>query len=113
MNRRALLSLSGAMAATLLLASPSQAYYHYLRYYTNRAPYTPIPLAFDLSALPNKTVTFFVRDSNLTGYARNDSFAPVLSQVKQAAETWNGISSSDLRVAFGGIGTSGNTPGGD
>src|SRR5580704_18530020 len=107
-----------AAAAVILLAAPSTAYYHYVHYLTGSAPYIPVPEAFDLTALPNKTVTFFVSDAGLTTYGPNDSFGSVLSQVKNAAAVWNSVASSDLRVAFGGLETyNANqisaTPGGD
>jgi hypothetical protein len=105
-------------AAVLLLAVPSNAYYHYVHYLTNSAPFIPVPEAFDLTALPDKTVTFFVSDTGLKTYGPNDSFGSVLSQVKNAAAAWNSVASSDLRVAFGGLETyNANqvsaTPGGD
>ncbi|MEI9976258.1 MAG: hypothetical protein WDO73_31950 [Ignavibacteriota bacterium] len=92
-------------AGALLLTVPSHAYYHYVHYLTGSAPFTPVPEAFDLSALPNKTATFFVSDSGLASYGNNDSFGSVLSQVKNAAEAWNSIAASDLRVRFGGLET--------
>jgi uncharacterized protein (TIGR03437 family) len=105
-------------AAAMLLAVPSGAYYHYVHYLTGSAPFVPVPEAFDLTALPNKTVTFFVSDAGLAAYGPNDSFGSVLSQVKSAAAVWNSVSSSDLRVCFGGLETyNANqvsaTPGGD
>ena len=107
-----------AVAAVLVMAVPSQAYYHYVHFLTSRAPYTPVPEAFDLTALPNKTLTFFVSDAGLSAYGPNDSFGSVLSQVKQAAAAWNSIANSDLRVTFGGLETIGanqnfTTPGAD
>jgi uncharacterized protein (TIGR03437 family) len=86
---------------------------HYLK-----GSYLPVPEAFDLNALPNKTITFFVSNAGLTAYGPNDSFGSVLSQVKQAAAVWNSVASSDLRVAFGGVETYpsnqvSNTPGCD
>jgi uncharacterized protein (TIGR03437 family) len=107
-----------AAAVLLLVASPSKAYYHYVHFLTGSAPYVPIPEAFDLTALPDKTVTFFVSNAGLTSYGPNDSFGSVLSQVKQAAAVWNSVASSDLRVAFGGLETYNSnpnfaTPGGD
>jgi len=92
-------------AAVLALAIPSRAYYHYVHYLTGSAPFIPVPEAFDLNALPNKTVTFFVSDTGLKAYGSNDSFSSVLSQVKNAAAVWNSVASSDLRVAFGGLET--------
>src|ERR1017187_998520 len=105
-------------AAVVLLVTPSSAYYHYVHYLTGKAPYVPVPEAFDLTALPNKTLTFFVSDAGLVSYGSNDTFGSVLSEVKQAAEVWNSVASSDLRVAFGGLETYhpnqvSATPGGD
>jgi uncharacterized protein (TIGR03437 family) len=100
-------------AAAALIGTPAEAYYHYVHYY---APYTPVQEKFNLAALPNKTVTFFVSDAGPAVYAPNDSFGSILGQVKQALAAWNSVDGSDLRVAFGGTETQGqnsNTPGGD
>lgn len=113
-------ALSGA-AAVFLFAAPSHAYYHYVHYAGRSAPFNPIYEKYDLASggptmLPNKTVTFFVSDQTPTVYGPNDSFVSVLSQVRQALAQWNSVSSSDLRVAFGGIENvtqPSNTPGGD
>jgi len=43
-------------AAALLLAMPSQAYYHYVHYL--KGSYLPVPEAFDLNALPNRPSRF-------------------------------------------------------
>ncbi|HJT86444.1 MAG TPA: IPT/TIG domain-containing protein [Bryobacteraceae bacterium] len=101
-------------AAALLAAAPAQAYYEYVHYLTQSAPFTPVFEKFDLSALPNKTVTFLVTDSGPANYGANDDFSSVLSQVKQAAAAWNSVDGSDLRVSFGGLeaaGQTANTPG--
>ena len=101
--------------AVALMGTPAQAYYHYVHYFRN-APYTPVQEKFDLTALPNKTVTFFVTDSGPSVYAPNDSLGSILGEVKTALAAWNSVDSSDLRVAFGGTETAGqnsNTPGGD
>ena len=103
-----------AMAA-VLIGTPAQAYYHYVHYFRN-APYTPVQEKFDLTALPNKTVAFFVSDSGPSVYAPNDSLGSILGEVKTALAAWNSVDSSDLRVAFGGTQTAGqnsNTPGGN
>jgi uncharacterized protein (TIGR03437 family) len=87
--------------AAVLAATPAGAYYHYVHYL--QTPYnTPVFEKFDLTQLPNKTVTFLVTDPGPAKLGINDDFASVLSQVRQAAAVWNGVSSSDLRVAFGG-----------
>lgn len=124
----ALSKIIGVVAVAILLGTPSEAYYQYIHFSSRNAPFTPIYEKFDLNALNNKTVTFFVTDQSPTTYGPNDSFGSVLSQVKQAVATWNSVSTSDLRVSFGGlesytqnptVGSPGNslpnstTPGGD
>lgn len=101
--------------AALLAAMPVEAYYQYTHYL--HSPYnSPVFEKFDLNALPNKTVTFLVVDTGPSNFGANDDFSSVLSQVKQAAIAWNGVDTSDLRVAFGGLESQGqhsNAPGGD
>src|ERR1017187_98671 len=92
--------LAGALAAAV---TPSAAYYHYVHYLNSSQPYSVIFEKFDLTALPDKTVTFFVSDSGPTSYTPNDSFPSVLAQIRNATQVWNSVASSDLRVAFGGL----------
>lgn len=87
----------------MALAAPALASYHYIHYSGRTAPFTPIYEKFDLAALPNNTVTFFVSDQGPAVFAPRDNFGSVLSQVKQAAAAWNSVATSDLRVAFGGL----------
>jgi uncharacterized protein (TIGR03437 family) len=113
MSRLGMFAVAGLAAITL--GTPAEAYYHYVHYLNGNFS-TPVYERFDLNALPNKTVTFLVVDSGLQNYGTNDDFASVLSQVEQAAIAWNSVSSSDLRVAFGGLESASqvaNGPGGD
>ena len=91
---------------------PAHAYYHFIHYLNGAS----VPEKFDLTALPNKTVTIFVSENGPQIYSQTDTFNSVLSQIRQAAAVWNGVASSDLRVSFGGLengSTLQNTPGGD
>ena len=104
--------LATATVALALATVPAPAYYYFLHYLSGIG----VPEKFDLAALPAKTVTFFVSDSGPAAYTATDSFGSVLGQVQQAASVWNNVSTSDLRVAFGGVenlATAQNTPGGD
>jgi uncharacterized protein (TIGR03437 family) len=94
-----------SIAAAALLSTPAEAYYHYLHFSDRSTPFNPIPAAFDLSRLPDKTVIFTAADGGPANYGTNDTFGAVLSQVKQAAAAWNSLPSSDLRVVFGGVKT--------
>ncbi|HWR54352.1 MAG TPA: IPT/TIG domain-containing protein [Bryobacteraceae bacterium] len=107
--RRALL-IAAVLAA---LPATSGAYYHFLRYGSSTAPYQPMPQKFDLRALPGKTVNFYVSEKGPDLLAQGDSLAALLSQVRRAGEVWNGVSTSDLRLSFGGVftpGRQGGTP---
>src|SRR5512140_2380137 len=92
-----------ACVGAVLAVAPAGAYYHYLRYTSRVAPYGPALEKYDLAALPNKTLTFYVSDQGPTQYAAGDNFASVLNQVNEAAVAWNSVPTSDLRVAFGGL----------
>jgi uncharacterized protein (TIGR03437 family) len=114
MSRNTRMRVWAAVAASLC-AIPAAANYHYVHFLT-RAPYTPVFEKFDLTALPNKTVTFLVNAAGPAHFAAGDDFASVLSQVKQATQAWDSIAGSDLRVSFAGVEAASqpaNTPGGD
>ncbi len=98
--------------ALAALALPAPAYYHFIHYLNGAS----VPEKFDLAALPDKTVTFFVSENGPVAFSSTDTFNSVVSQLRQAVNVWNGVSTSDLRVAFGGLentSTLQNTPGGD
>src|SRR6185503_3075232 len=59
-------------------------------------------------------VTFVLWDTSAGLISRPDQFPSVLSLIREAARVWNGVETSDLRVAFGGLAspsTPENTPG--
>ncbi|MEP6714722.1 MAG: IPT/TIG domain-containing protein [Terriglobia bacterium] len=96
----------------LAISLPAAAYYHLIHY----LPGGNAPEKYNLSSLPGKTVTFYVSEDGPGLYSQNDTFGSVLSQIRQATQVWNGVATSDLRVAFGGVengATLQNTPGGD
>src|SRR5713101_4275944 len=93
--------VAAVILAWTLSVSSGTAYYHFIHY--RPSPLAPVPEKFDLTALPNKTVTFFASDAGPNQFPVNDSFPSVLSQIQQATQIWNSVESSDLRVAFGGL----------
>jgi uncharacterized protein (TIGR03437 family) len=98
-------------AAIALLSAPAHAYYHYVHFGGRTSPYTA-----QYEKFSGKTVTFFVSDQGPAVYAPNDTFGSLLGQVKQALAAWDSVSTSDLRVVFGGLeaqNQTSNTPGGD
>src|SRR5436190_7873128 len=111
MTRRLLICMFGLAFS----ASTAGAYYHFYHYTNRSAPYNPVHEKFDLNALPNKTVTFFIMDSSAGLITPSTQFASALAAIKDAARAWNAVDSSDLRVVFGGLASSNtaqNTPGG-
>jgi hypothetical protein len=94
--------LAGAAFAAFL-SSPAAAYYHFTHYLRTTAPVQAIQEKFDLNALPNKTLTFYVSDNGPTQLQPGDSFASVIGAFRQAIQTWDSVGTSDLRLAFGGL----------
>ncbi len=64
---------------------------------------------FNLASLTNNTVSFFISDQGPGPLKPGDSQANNVSQIQAAANVWNQIPTSTLRVAFGGYSTV-NTP---
>ena len=103
---------AAAVAVLLAAALPGPAYYQFVHYLSGGNAVEK----FDLTALPNQTVTFFVSENGPTAYVSSDNYNSVLSQLRQATTVWNGVATSSLRVAFGGLentATLQNTPGAD
>jgi uncharacterized protein (TIGR03437 family) len=93
-----------AIAVLLILtASSAPGYYHFVHYQSRLGPYTPIVEKFDLSSLTDKTVPFYVSEDR-PALAPNDTYEALVAQVRQALGVWNGVATSELRVAFGGVG---------
>jgi uncharacterized protein (TIGR03437 family) len=91
------------VALAVFLSSPAAAYYHFTHYLRTSTPVQAIPEKFDLNALPNKTLTFYVSDNGPAQLLPSDSFASVIGAFRQAIQVWDGVSTSDLRLAFGGL----------
>jgi hypothetical protein len=101
-----------ALALAGLTASAS-GYYHFLQFTTIDGVLRAVPEKFDLTALYNKTLFFYVSQTGPSSLAAGDSFDALLSQIRLAAATWNSVPTSDLRLAYGGLfapGTTQNTP---
>ncbi|MBL8231888.1 MAG: matrixin family metalloprotease [Bryobacterales bacterium] len=78
-------------------------YYHFLRYLNRTGPFVAVPEKFDINALPNRTLNFYISEQGPVGYTSGDSFASVVSQIRQAAKVWSDVPSSELQIAFGGM----------
>jgi hypothetical protein len=92
------------MAAVAALASAASfGYYHFLHYTVTNGRFLPIPERFQLSTLPDNTLTYHIAENGPTVYATTDEFALVVSQIRAAAKVWNDVETSALRLRFGGL----------
>jgi hypothetical protein len=90
--------------ALLALAGPSaSAYHHFIRYGSRNAPFVPLVEKFDLNALPNRTVTYFITEPSAVRLSATDSISGLVSQIRAAAKVWNDVETSELRIAYGGL----------
>jgi hypothetical protein len=96
------------MAVMLLAAaSAAPAYYHFVRFQTRTGPYIPVYDRFDLAALKNKTVPFFISENGPSNLAAGDSFNSMITEIRAAAQVWNSVDTADIKLAFGGLHTPG------
>lgn len=92
------------LALVVAFSTLAQAYYQYVHFNTRTGPWVPAYEKFDLAALPNKTITYFIAEpGGAVQLSTNDSAAGLISQIRAGAKVWNDVAASDLRVAFGGI----------
>ena len=92
-----------ALAALLPWAPAARAYDYFGAYNTATTPNTLVPIKYDLSKLPNSTLTYYLTASpQPSGFAMGDSVEVLMSEIALATSLWNGVSTSSLRVKFGG-----------
>jgi hypothetical protein len=97
-TQRALLVL-----AALGVVSPmASAYYYYVFFASGTGPYAPLAARYDLNAIKDNTVQYFISDVPPGPLLAGDNLTDIYSEIRQAAEVWNGVASSALRLHFGG-----------
>ena len=108
-SRRWMARLAALVAGSFLLTSTGSAYYYYTYFNSTSSPFTPIVARFDLNTLNNNTVPFFVSGTGPSTMYAGDSMAAMLSQITAAANVWNNVSTSSIRLAYGGFFNPGTT----
>ncbi|HTS49817.1 MAG TPA: matrixin family metalloprotease [Bryobacteraceae bacterium] len=106
MSRRGLTRLATAMVGLLALTGTSSAYFYYY--------FGGAPARFDLNAVANNTIPFYISNHGPAALTSGDSFEAVVSEIRAAANVWNGVGSSAIRLSYGGLFTQGridNSPG--
>ncbi len=97
---RAVRALLVAALAVGVGVQSASAYYHFWRISDSGRPLVE---KFDVSALLDNTVRFYLSAEQRPQLESNDSFEGVVSQVRQALAAWNAVPTSALRVGFGGV----------
>jgi Matrixin len=92
------LSMAAAITA---LSSVASGYYHFVYFSGRTAPFNPINLRFDLTN--SNTVYYFISDQGPNVFVTGDSFTAVISELQLAAQAWNNIPSSQVKLAYGGL----------
>jgi len=103
---RAITRLVALVAGSLALTGSASAYYYYL-FFTNGLQSPGAPAKFDLSALPSGRIPFYISNQGPAALTPGDSFQALVSEVRAAAEAWNGVSTSAIRLSYGGLFTRG------
>ena len=97
-TQRALLVL-----AALGVVSPvASAYYYYVFFANGSSPYIPLPAHYDLKAIKDSTIQYFISDAPPGPLMPGDTVTDIYSEIRQAAAVWDGVRSSGLRLHFGG-----------
>ncbi|MCL4795968.1 MAG: matrixin family metalloprotease [Bryobacteraceae bacterium] len=93
-----------ALAALLLMGwQDASGYAHFVRYLTKNGPFEPVLTRFDLRSVPGKRIPYFIERRGPEQLAEGDSRVALFSQIQAAAEVWNTVKTSELRVVFGGL----------
>ncbi|MEO8100628.1 MAG: matrixin family metalloprotease [Acidobacteriota bacterium] len=100
--RGALTRTATLLAALTCLASVAPAYYHWVFFTGRDAPFQANRMKFDVAALPDQTVLYFISKQGPAKMVEGDNFTALVSQIQRAADSWN-VGGSALRVKFGGL----------
>jgi hypothetical protein len=103
MRKRTAARLAVLLASCFLLANTGSAYYYFTYFNSASAPYIPIYARYDVDALPNNTLPFFVSNQGPFALYPGDSFPAIISQIRAAANVWSSVPTSRLRMAYGGL----------
>jgi uncharacterized protein (TIGR03437 family) len=82
-------------------AATAHAYTHFVHYREGQG-FRPIVEKFDLNALLDQKVYFYVAKDG-PKLTPNDSHEALVSHIRQALSVWDAVPTSSLRVAYGGL----------
>lgn len=93
----------GLLVLLFLAVLPAPGYYHFVHFTSFGPPFVPVFEKFNLSALVDSTVRYYVSSVGPAVLAPGDSLTSVISQIHLAGEAWDRVPASALRVGFGGV----------
>lgn len=91
------------------LAATASAYYFYVSFNTFSGPYNAIVKKFDLNALNNNTVPYFISNQGPVNTVAGDSYQGIVSEIRAAADVWNSVGTTQIRLGYGGLFTAGTS----
>jgi len=94
--------LAALIAVCIAFSSSASAYYYYL-YFINGTQNPGAPAKYDLTKLANNTLPFYISSQGPTALTAGDSLQAIVSEVRTAANWWNSVQTSALRVSYGGL----------
>ncbi len=109
MRRAGLVRLAALVVTLFWLAASASAYYFYVSFNTSSGPYNPIVKKFQLNALNNNTVPYFISNQGPVNTVPGDSYQGIVSEIRAAADVWNGVSTAQIKLGYGGLFTAGTT----
>ncbi len=107
MRRAGLVRLAALVLTLFSLAASASAYYFYVSFNTTSGLYNPIVKKFNLNALKNNTVPYFISNQGPVNTVPGDSYQGIVSEIRAAADVWNSVSTSQIRLGYGGLFTAG------
>src|ERR1700694_2969501 len=90
------------VTALAAMSPPASAYYYWMFFASGTGPYTPLAAHYDLNALKDNTVQYFISEQAPGPLMPGDNASAIYSEIRQAAAVWNDVGSSALRLHFGG-----------
>jgi hypothetical protein len=100
---RGFVKLAVVAVAMAILSPIASAYYYWIYFAGRSGPFTPIPAKFDLNSLPNQSIPYLISSSGPAVMVPGDTFTALISQIRAAADVWNGVSTSAAKLSFGGL----------
>ncbi|MDP9112118.1 MAG: matrixin family metalloprotease [Acidobacteriota bacterium] len=90
------------LVALGVISPVASAYYYYMFFANAASPYVPLPGHWDLKAIKDNTIQYFISDVPPGPLTAGDTLTDIYSEIRQAAAVWDAVGSSALRLHFGG-----------